>query len=78
MQKGKGTGVIYAIEEPETSQHPNNQKILIKAFEELAEQPGAKFFSQPIRQCWLGDLYKPPCATSTQGWPDGHSRRSCG
>ena len=31
----KGTGVIYAIEEPETSQHPNNQRMLIEAFEDL-------------------------------------------
>lgn len=31
----KGTGVIYAVEEPETSQHPNNQRMLIDAFEEL-------------------------------------------
>lgn len=30
-----GTGVIYAVEEPETSQHPNNQKMLIEAFEDL-------------------------------------------
>lgn len=29
-------GVIYAIEEPETSQHPNNQKILMRIFEELS------------------------------------------
>lgn len=28
--------VIYAIEEPETSQHPNNQLILLDAFEELS------------------------------------------
>lgn len=28
--------VIYAIEEPETGQHPNNQKILIDSFFELA------------------------------------------
>lgn len=28
--------IIYAIEEPETAQHPNNQKILIKAFQDLA------------------------------------------
>lgn len=33
-------GVIYAIEEPETSQHPHNQKLLLKAFFELAEEPG--------------------------------------
>lgn len=29
--------VIYAIEEPETAQHPNNQKILIESFKSLAE-----------------------------------------
>jgi len=33
----KNTGIIYAIEEPETSQHPNNQKMLIDAFESLVE-----------------------------------------
>lgn len=31
--------VIYALEEPETSQHPNHQKLLIEAFKELALQP---------------------------------------
>jgi putative ATP-dependent endonuclease of OLD family len=31
--------VIYALEEPETSQHPNHQKMLIEAFKELALQP---------------------------------------
>jgi len=33
-------GVIYAIEEPETSQHPNNQKMLMDALADLAEDPG--------------------------------------
>lgn len=32
----KRNDVIYAIEEPETGQHPNNQKILIDSFYELA------------------------------------------
>ena len=31
--------VIYAVEEPETSQHPNNQKMLMKAFYELSANP---------------------------------------
>lgn len=31
------TGIIYAIEEPETSQHSNNQRLLIKALKELAQ-----------------------------------------
>ena len=30
------TGVIYAIEEPETSQHPNSQRLLINALKELS------------------------------------------
>jgi putative ATP-dependent endonuclease of the OLD family len=30
--------VIYAIEEPETSQHPHNQRLLVDAFSELSEQ----------------------------------------
>ena len=38
----KNTGLIYAIEEPETSQHPHNQIMLIKALEDLSEQPGSQ------------------------------------
>jgi energy-coupling factor transporter ATP-binding protein EcfA2 len=34
--ENSGRGVIYAIEEPETSQHPNNQKLLLEAFSELS------------------------------------------
>ncbi|PKL79812.1 MAG: hypothetical protein CVV25_06785 [Ignavibacteriae bacterium HGW-Ignavibacteriae-4] len=30
--------IIYAIEEPETSQHPNHQLILIKSLQDLSEQ----------------------------------------
>jgi putative ATP-dependent endonuclease of OLD family len=30
--------IIYAIEEPETAQHPNNQKILIESFKSLASE----------------------------------------
>jgi len=36
------TGLIYAIEEPETSQHPHNQVMLVKAFEDLAERHGCQ------------------------------------
>lgn len=31
------SGVIYAIEEPETAQHPNNQKMLVEALLELSQ-----------------------------------------
>lgn len=40
----KDTGIIYAIEEPETSQHPHNQVLLIHAFSDLAEAPGYQVF----------------------------------
>lgn len=33
----KSTSIIYAFEEPETSQHPVHQKMLIEAFKELAK-----------------------------------------
>ena len=35
--EGDNTGIVYAIEEPETSQHSNNQRVLIKALKELAQ-----------------------------------------
>ncbi len=34
-----GNHVIYAFEEPETSQHPDHQEMLIQAFLELSESP---------------------------------------
>ena len=34
----RGTGAIYAVEEPETSQHPNHQLMLLEAFQELTVQ----------------------------------------
>lgn len=37
MVKGQdAAGVIYGIEEPETSQHPNNQRLLLRALSDLA------------------------------------------
>ena len=34
--------IIYAIEEPETAQHPNNQRILIESFKSLASESGCQ------------------------------------
>lgn len=34
----KGNGVIYAFEEPETSQHSNNQKFLMDAFKKISKK----------------------------------------
>ncbi|WP_203363663.1 AAA family ATPase [Bacillus sp. REN10] len=36
LQEGTSQNVIYAFEEPETSQHPRHQEMLIQAFMELA------------------------------------------
>ncbi|HAI69148.1 MAG TPA: hypothetical protein DCM38_06895 [Gammaproteobacteria bacterium] len=36
------TNIIYAIEEPETSQHPNNQKLVIKTLKDLSMQDGCQ------------------------------------
>ena len=44
-EKAEGKDVIYAIEEPETSQHPNNQRMLIKAFEDLAYRDNCQVFA---------------------------------
>ena len=41
-RKAGGRTVIYAIEEPETSQHPNNQEMLVKALLDLARRPNAQ------------------------------------
>ncbi len=40
----KSTGLLYAIEEPETSQHPHNQVMLVKALEDLAARPSCQVF----------------------------------
>lgn len=37
-KNGEDHGVIYAIEEPETSQHNNNQRLLINALKTLSEK----------------------------------------
>ncbi|MGH9426006.1 MAG: ATP-binding protein, partial [Terriglobia bacterium] len=42
--EGKGTNIIYAIEEPETSQHPHNQKMLVEAIQDLANKDGCQVF----------------------------------
>lgn len=34
--------IIYGLEEPETAQHPNNQKILIESFKSLANETGCQ------------------------------------
>lgn len=35
-EASEGSGVIYAIEEPETAQHPSNQRLVVRALQDLA------------------------------------------
>lgn len=45
QQENKVPDVIYAIEEPETSQHPNHQRKLIEAFIELSKTDNTQIIS---------------------------------
>src|SRR5690606_10341603 len=42
MEAASRSSVIYAVEEPETSQHPNHQLILLDAFKEMAQSGKAQ------------------------------------
>lgn len=42
LKTSKRRSIIYAIEEPETAQHPNNQRILIDSFKSLASEAGCQ------------------------------------
>jgi len=42
LAEGSARNIIYAIEEPETSQHPFNQKILLEAFQDLSSEAGCQ------------------------------------
>jgi len=42
LSEGGDRNIIYAIEEPETSQHPHNQKMLLESLEDLATEPGCQ------------------------------------
>lgn len=39
---GEHPGIIYAVEEPETSLHPDKQRMLVRALQELSEAPGTQ------------------------------------
>lgn len=59
---GSQRNVIYAIEEPETSQHPNYQVMLMKALLELSNQPNRQIYRHHPRP--------------RTGWPGAHQRRA--
>jgi len=42
VSERKAPSVIYAVEEPETSQHPSNQRLLVRALQELLQSDGCQ------------------------------------
>lgn len=42
LRSSEKSNIIYSIEEPETSQHPDNQRVLLNAFLDLSALPGCQ------------------------------------
>lgn len=38
----EGKNIIYAVEEPETSQHPDAQRMIVNTFKEMTEKTGVR------------------------------------
>ncbi len=56
LSKGNKKSIIYAIEEPETSQHPNNQKILQQSFTELSNESNCQVLLTTHNPGFASDL----------------------
>lgn len=56
LTTGNKRSIIYAIEEPETAQHPNNQKILIESFKALANEPSCQMILTTHSPGFASDL----------------------
>lgn len=54
-ESGKGN-VIYALEEPETSQHPHNQRVLLDSFKSMSEKGGTQIILTSHSPGFVGDL----------------------
>lgn len=56
LKTSKRRSIIYAIEEPETAQHPNNQRILIESFKSLASEVGCQLLLTTHSPGFASDL----------------------
>lgn len=65
--------IIYAIEEPETAQHPNNQRILIDSFKSLAEDSGCQVILTTHSPGFASELPQDSirfiCRDAVTNWP---------
>jgi len=71
----RGGNVIYAIEEPETSQHPHNQKMLVDAIQDLASKDGCQVFLTTHTPVLARRFPQNSLRFITQrnGWPEVHN-----
>lgn len=58
LKSSSRRNIIYAIEEPETAQHPNNQKILIDSFKSLSSETGCQVILTTHSPGFASDLPK--------------------
>lgn len=56
LRTGNKRSIIYALEEPETAQHPANQRILIDSFKTLANGPNCQVILTTHSPGLAGDL----------------------
>jgi predicted ATPase len=56
LKAGTSRSIIYAIEEPETAQHPNNQRILIESFKTLSSEPSCQILLTTHSPGFASDL----------------------
>ncbi|MEI2834996.1 MAG: AAA family ATPase [Acidimicrobiia bacterium] len=75
---GSSQGVIYAIEEPETSQHPEHQQILIQSLQSIAATANAQVLITTHSPQLLHDLPFESIRHVLGGSPIGESRISMG
>lgn len=56
LKSSNRRSIIYAIEEPETAQHPNNQRILIESFKSLSTEAGCQVILTTHNPGFASDL----------------------
>jgi putative ATP-dependent endonuclease of OLD family len=72
LSEGITRNIIYAIEEPETSQHPRSQRILLESFQDLAAEPGCQVMLSTHSPGFANYL---PLDSFRYVWEDGTGRR---
>lgn len=71
MTETQGSGIIYAIEEPETSQHAANQKILIEALKSLADADNSQVIITTHSSIVVKNIGYPNIRLITENETDG-------